>query len=324
MNGREPRNTPPVDQLRPLFEAATANHRQGRLDAAIGGYLAVLRDAPDLVFVKDNLSLALLAAGDYERGLKLYEVRFDRSQQPVVKPQVPFPEWRGEDLAGRSLLVWPEQGFGDQIMYARFARVLRDRGVQVTWAAPPELTPLFRALPAAVVETGPELRLPRHDAWCMSGSLPLRLGATLDDLPAEPYLPCEATKGAAKGVGIMMFGRATPDPLRSLTPEAAAVVRSWPGVVSLAREDAGDFENTRRIISGLDCVVTVDTAIAHLAGAMGKPTLLMLPFAPDWRWMWDREDSPWYPSMRLYRQPAPGDWASVLARVRAALDARGQ
>lgn len=314
----------PTEHLRPVFQAAAASHRAGRLDEAIGGYLQVLREAPDLVFVKDNLSLALLAAGDYARGLRLYEVRFDRSREPVVKPQVPFPEWQGEDLAGRSLLVWPEQGFGDQIMYARFARVLHDQGVKVTWAAPPELAPLFRHLPATVVEAGPELRLPRHDAWCMSGSLPLRTGATLDALPVEPYLPSEPQDAPPHGVGVMLFGRATPDPLRSLTPEAAAVVRGWPGVVSLAREDAGDFENTRRIISGLDCVVTIDTAIAHLAGAMGKPTLLMLPFAPDWRWMWDREDSPWYPSMRLYRQPAPGDWTSVLARVRAALDARGQ
>jgi hypothetical protein len=318
MPAPELRPEPPLASARDAFERAVADHRRGALDAAIAGYLKVLAAAPDLVFVKDNLAQALLAAGDLERGFRMYETRFERTAGRVAKPAMPFPEWAGEDLRGRSILVVPEQGFGDQIMYARFVLDLADRGATVSMVAPPELAALFAHLPATIYAQRPGLTLPRADVWCMAGSLPARLGVTLGGLRAAPYLP--SVEGGA-GVGVVSQGRATPDPNRSLSAEAAAELMSWPGVVSLAPEDTGaaDFEATRRRIESLACVVSIDTAVAHLAGAMGKPTFLMLPHLPDWRWMRDRADSPWYPSMRLIRQRAPGDWGSVLADVKRAL-----
>ncbi len=320
----DPAQKPTEAQLRALFSAAAQNHRHGRLAPAIAGYLAVLREIPDMQSAKDNLALALLASGDYERGLRIYEARFDRTDRPVSKPKLPLPEWDGRDLAGGSLLVWPEQGLGDQIMYARFARTLRQRGVaSLTWVAPRELAALFGHLPATIVEYRNEMGLPRADAWCMAGSLALKLGVTLATLPAEPYLP---SLPGGRGVGVKANGRPThhDDANRSLPPEIAAELLALPGARSLEPEATGaaDFEATRQIVAGLDSVVTVDTSVAHLAGAMGKPTFLMLPYTADWRWMTDRSDSPWYPSMRLFRQPSPGDWTSVIAQVRAALEDR--
>ncbi len=298
----------------------------GRLAEAEASLRRAHALAPDDPRTRHALGIVLLSQGRYGEGWPLYDARHAIPQLGLIKPALPFPEWRGEDVAGKRVLIFPEQGLGDQIQYARFAPWLAAKGADVTLLCHPALARLFaQSLGVRVIAAAGGVDFPDPDYWVMSGSVAGRTGLGPDDLPNAPYLRAAPGPHAAAGrIGVVTRGNPahTNDAHRSLPAAQAAELTALPGAVSLHPEDTGaaDMADTAALVTGLDLVITVDTAVAHLAGALGKPVWILLPrVMTDWRWMEARTDSPWYPSARLFRQPAAGDWASVLGDVRAAL-----
>jgi hypothetical protein len=252
-----------------------------------------------------------------ELGWMLLEARRGIAELKPPAPAFPFPEWRGEPLAGRHIVVVAEQGAGDQIMFARYAAVLAARGARVTYGCQESLAGLLPSSASAVA------RGVTADFWAPMMSLPHRLGLGAEiPPPARIALP----SGSGGGVGVMATGSPTHlnDLNRSLTGRAAARLLALGRDLSPAATGAASFRETAEIISGLDLVISVDTAVAHLAASMGKPTWILLPaLGVDWRWGWSGETTPWYPAARLYRQPQPGAWSSVLDEVERDLAALG-
>jgi tetratricopeptide (TPR) repeat protein len=326
-----------------------------RLDEACAAYASALALAPADGDIKANYAMALLSKGDFAAGWPLYEYRWARKGGFARPPALAFPQWTGEALDGRSILVFAEQGLGDTVQFARYLPLLRERGAAVGFLAPARLHAILRAAFPTVPLFAEVGQVPPHDFQCALMSLPLHLGTRLDSIPAgAPYLKADPERVAlwrarlgAQGPRIGLCWQGSPtahvDPGRSIALAQFAPLAAVPGVrlISLQKSDmaarianagfavetldadldAGPdaFVDTLAVMESLDLVVSCDTSVAHVAGALGRPVWTALKFSPDWRWLRGREDSPWYPTMRLFRQHAPGDWAGVFARMAAAL-----
>jgi len=338
--------------LKPDFADALVNrgnalHYLGRGREAIASFDAAIALSPQLAEAHWNKALTLLALGDFARGFAEYEWRWRRDSE-LKSRSFAQPQWQGEDIAGKTVLLHAEQGFGDTIQMIRYLPLVAARGARVVLEIPDDLRPLIGGTGvAATVRRGDAL--PPFDLHCPLMSLPLAFGTTLDTIPASvPYLSAPAERIAAwrarladltpPRVGLVWSGKPTHknDHNRSIALTQLAPLLQTAGVtfVSLQTEyrdadrtalataplvrldDAlADFADTAAAIAALDLVIAVDTAVAHLAGAMGIPLWLLLPAIGDWRWLEGRTNSPWYPSARLFRQPQIGDWPGALANV---------
>jgi hypothetical protein len=302
---------------------------------------------------RHNAALARLVLGDYRRGFEDYEWRWRRSGMPGPR-SLGRPLWLGEyPLARKTILLHAEQGLGDCIQFARYVPLVARGGVKVVLEVPRTLVTLLARLDgvAGVVARGDAL--PAFDVHCPLASLPHAMRTESASIPSTvPYLAASPERVAKwRGrieaiprprVAIAWSGNASHpnDRNRSLgLTQLAPVISAEAGFVSVQRDlraadaealsgmprllqvadEIVDFDDTAAVLALADLVIAVDTSVAHLAGALGRPIWILVPFSPDWRWMLEREDSPWYPTARLFRQPALGDWASAIARVRDAL-----
>jgi tetratricopeptide (TPR) repeat protein len=337
------------------YNLGVALQDQGRFDEALASYDKAVALKPDLVDARWNRAYVMLTLGRYADGWREHEWRWRRKEQPPRS--YPQPLWRGEPLDGRTILLHAEQGMGDTVQFMRYVPLVAARGGRVVLQVP---APLLRVAQASLGHCAQVLSdsdvLPAFDLHCPLLSLPLAFGTTLETIPADvPYIKVEEATAArwrerlgdAKGLNVGLVWAGSPqhknDRNRSIALERLAPLFGAKGVrwfslqvgerkAELARLPAGtvtdlsdeltDFAETAAAVASLDLVITVDTAAAHVAGALGKPVWVLVPFVPDWRWLVGREDSPYYPSARLFRQPARGDWDSVALRVRRALDER--
>ena len=320
----------------------------GRADDSIAVYDACLALMPgwhDAIF---NRGMALLLKGDMRRGLEGYESRWLVSKFPGVRRNLPQPMWDGTPFPGKRLLLHAEQGAGDTIQFARYVPLIAERGGEVFLECPGSLVRLLSTLEGGATIIGPGETLPSFDLQLPLGSAMRAFGTEVETIPAKvPYLfAAEADRARWRrrfgegGFKIGVTWQGNPDqgsePHRSIPLKLLAPVFEVPGCRFFALqkefgreqmaalppgtlEDVGpeltDFAETAAAIAELDLVITTCTSIAHLAGALGKRTLVMLRAAPDWRWLLGRSDSPWYPTVELSRQSFPGDWGGVVLGV---------
>ncbi|MFP3556549.1 tetratricopeptide repeat protein [Paraburkholderia sp. SIMBA_049] len=315
-----------------------------------------------------SLGQILLSQGRYEEGWMLHEARLDPDHEMRTMPwhdavSADLPEWRGEPLEGKTMVVVSEQGFGDSLQFCRYLPMLKRLGLKrLNLVCPSALVTLMETVDGvdACVTSSRSLDIPAHDYWCFMMSLPWRFNTTVDTIPADvPYLHAPADRlltwrerlpSEGFKVGLVWAGNPRPDMpganavdrRRSLDARAFLPLLEVPGLkfVSLQLGDATrpqldsipheirpldlmgdvrDFADTAAIIECLDLVISVDTSTAHVAGALNKPVWILSRYDACWRWLRERDDSPWYPSVRLFRQTTPGDWGDVIERVAIAL-----
>jgi tetratricopeptide (TPR) repeat protein len=341
-----------------LANRAAALRRLDRPHEALMSAASALAIKPDFAHARFVESVARLSLGDFSAGWRAYESRWHVGWLASQRRDYGAPLWLGEaSLDGKTILLHAEQGMGDTIQFVRYAPLLAARGAKIVLEVQPELVRLLSAMPGLATVVARKQPLPRYDFHCPLLSLPLACGTTLDTIPAEiPHIApgegdvvsfMESWRARLPRrrplVGLVWSGERSHDndlnrsmPLATLAPlfdlpdiafvslqhevreEDAAMLQSRGDVLPIGA-DFRDFADTAAAIAALDAVIAVDTAVAHLAGAMGKPLFLLLPFAADFRWLRGRSDSPWYPSVRLFRQPQFGDWDGAVKLLRQEL-----
>ena len=334
-----------------------AYQAMNRLPDAVAAFRRALALTPAFAQAHWNLALALLAQGDHVEGFREYEWRLRLAELGGRTPRLSLPRWQGEALRGKTFLLTAEQGIGDALQFVRFASRLESRGARVIVQARNDLRTLLATAPGVAATIGSDEPPAGCDLELPLLSLPHRLGlATADVGVAARYLQSDPARrdalspvlaqrnASARRIGIAWAGAGhhRNDRRRSMPLAALAPLFSLPGVAWYALQKgpaaaqlaqvpeardivpldaSADFAHTTALVDALDAVVSVDTSIAHLAGALGKPVHVLLPYAPDWRWGIVGDRTPWYPTARLVRQPSVGDWGSAVASLREALAA---
>ncbi len=330
---------------------AISLRESGQRDEALAEFHAALRLEPDNPNAHVGYSYALLAQGDFERGLPEFEWRWRYPGHGQALTRMGGTAWQGERLAGKTILLRCEGGLGDTLQFARYAPLLAEGGAQVVLVAQGPLVKLMSRTPAVAECVGDDAPLPPHDVYCPLMRLPLLTGTRLETIPQPvPYVAADEAKMRAWSarlepwqdrlkVGLVWAGSAdhptTPRrycplacmlPLAQVSGVALFSLQKGPGAEQIKAvgasdwlidwtADLNDFDDTAALVANLDLVITIDSAVAHLAGAMGRRVWTLLGFNADWRWFLEREDSPWYPTMRLWRQGRRGDWAGLMERI---------
>ena len=339
------------DFLEALNNLGLARQAQGQVEEAIACFSRLLDRQPDFVRTRWNRAIAWLLVGNFAQGWDEYAWRWQRPETPLRTLTQPL--WSGEPLSGQTILVYAEQGLGDTLQFMRYLPLVQAQGGRVLFECQPELLHLLQGSTGydALYAYGQPATPPEpYDRQVPLLDLPRLFRTTLDTIPAAiPYVSADValvekwrTRLAQhEGIRVGLVWAGNPShhndrnrscPLAACAPlgrvagmtffslqkgAAAAQVACPPAGLQLVDVGAelDDFADTAAVIAQLDVVICVDTAVAHLAGAMGRPVWLTLPFAPDWRWLLQRQDSPWYPTMRLFRQPRPGDWTTVFQHM---------
>jgi Tfp pilus assembly protein PilF len=346
-----------VFDLQTLYNLAITHYRKLELDQSVACARRALALDPSAPGPHFQLAETFLLRGEFDEGLREYEWRYRIAGAPPLLPPTDRPQWDGAPLAEGILLLIADQGFGDSIQFCRYIPWVCTRCPRVVVVADPLVHPLIRQMHPQLQLVSHWAGCPSFAAYCPLSGLPRLHFTTLDTIPGKvPYLRADAARTeawrvrlqdllqpGARSIGIVWAGRPTHSndlnrsmslsalaPIAALDDVSLVSLQKGPGqgavgdyfgrapLLNLGAEIA-DFGDTMAIIETLDLVVTVDTAVAHLAGAMAKPVWILLPYAPDWRWLLDRSDSPWYPTARLFRQSSPGDWRSVVHQVAVAL-----
>ncbi|WP_070107066.1 tetratricopeptide repeat protein [Burkholderia plantarii] len=337
------------------FHRGNALRALRRHDEARRAYADAIAIDPGFVQAQTTRSFLCLATGDFETGWDAYEWRWRDTQLDPSRRTFAQPRWKhGMPLDGRTILLYAEQGLGDTLQFCRYAPLVKALGARVVLEVQPELVALLGSLDGVDALVARDAPLPPFDLHCPLMSLPLEFRTDLDSIPAAPsYLradPLLAARwrerfgGAAKPrIGVVWSGNPLHLNDRNRSIRLADLLplvddrHTWVSLQKMVRDEdraaldasaihfvgdeLADFAETAALIETMDCVISVDTSVAHLAGALGRPLVVLLPYTPDFRWLLDRDDSPWYPGARLIRQSAGGQWASVIERLAAALPA---
>ena len=342
------------DYAKAYSNRGTALQELMQLDAAVASYDRAIAIKPDYAGAYGNKSFVLLLGGDFKNGWPLYEWRWKRKEESKHKRDFPQPLWLGkESLGGKTILLHSEQGLGDTIQFCRYARLVAALGARVVMELPEPLLDLLKDLAGVSEFIAKGSALPAFDYHCPLLSLPLAFKTDLGTVPTLPrYLGADGERIAKwrarlgertkPRIGLVWSGNIDHKDDHNRSMSLTDLLKHLPAryqYVSLQREvreadqallaarsdilhfgdELKDFADTAALCEQMDLIISVDTSVAHLAGALGKPVWILLPFRPDWRWLLERTDSPWYPSARLFRQEKMGDWDGVMKSVKAEL-----